>query len=647
MKNNSLLDYLACILFKVLGAVLRFIPVEASLFLGQLLGNCFYYFDFKHRARSYANIKAAFGSKLSPKAITKITKEFYESFGQSLIEIFLIPKVGQAYMKKYIEIEGLENIYAGLKKGKGVILLAVHAGSWELSNIICANLGFPFYLFVKGQSFPRLNELLNNYRRQKGCSIITKEGGLKQLIDALKNNATVGITLDQGGKGGDLVEFFGRTASMSTGGIKLALKYGSSVVPVYFTRKSGPKIKVLVGKEIELSRAGDLEKDVKDNLRRAVQVFEEYIREYPKEYLWTYKIWKYSNQRSLLILSDGKTGHLRQSEAVANIISERLKNKGIKVGLEITEVKFKNKFLKTALSLSSLLSGKYNCQGCLGCLRKFIDTNAYKTLSSFRPDIVISCGSGLSAINFIISRENLSKSVQIMRPQFLSAKKFDLVILPRHDKPKKKKNIVVTMGAPNLVSPQYLEEEGAKLIRSCNLNPCSDYIGLLIGGDSKKFTLDNDIMRGVISEVKRAADKINADILLTTSRRTSAKVAQLLKQEFDGFKRCKLMLIANEKNIPEAVGGILGLSKVVVSSPESISMVSEAANSAKFVVVFKAGGLSAKHRYFLRNLAGNNHIYLSEVKELSVRIEDIWRANPAVNILKDNSLISEAVGKIL
>jgi len=647
MKNSSLLDYLACILFKVLGAILRFIPVKASLFLGRLLGDYFYYFDFKHRARSYANIKAAFGSKLSPKAIAKITKEFYESFGQSLIEIFLIPKVGQAYMKKYIEIEGLENIYAGLKKGKGVILLAVHAGSWELSNIICANLGFPFYLFVKGQSFPRLNELLNNYRRQKGCSIITKEGGLKQLIDALKNNATVGITLDQGGKGGDLVEFFSRTASMSTGGIKLALKYGSSVVPVYFTRKSGPKIKVLVGKEIELSRSGDLEKDVKDNLRRAVRVFEEYIRGYPKEYLWTYKIWKYSDQRSLLILSDGKTGHLRQSEAVAHIISERLKNKGIKVGLEITEVKFKNKFLKTALSLSSLLSGKYNCQGCLGCLRKFIDTNAYKTLSSFRPDIVISCGSGLSAINFIISRENLSKSVQIMRPQFLSAKKFDLVIMPGHDKPKKKKNIVVTMGAPNLVSPQYLEEEGAKLIRSCNLNPRSDYIGLLIGGDSKKFTLDNDIMRGVISEVKRAADKINADILLTTSRRTSAKVAQLLKQEFGGFKRCKLMLIANEKNIPEAVGGILGLSKVVVSSPESISMVSEAANSAKFVVVFKAGGLSAKHRYFLRNLAGNNHIYLSEVKELSARIEDIWRTNPAVNILKDNSLISEAVGKIL
>ncbi len=621
--------------------------MSASLFLGRLLGNCFYYFDFKHRARSYANIKQALGNELSPKAIARITKEFYSSFGQSLIEIFLIPKVDQAYMKKYIEIEGLDNIYKGLKKGKGVVLISAHAGSWELANIICGNLGFPFYLFVKGQRLPRLNALLNNYRRQKGCSIITKEGGLKQLIEALKNNASVGITLDQGGKNGDLVEFFGRSASMSTGGIKLALKYDSSVVPVYFTRVAGPKIKVLVGKEIELSKTGDQELDLRDNLKKTTQVFEEYIRKYPRDYLWTYKIWKYSNERSVLILSDGKAGHLRQSEAVSRIISRVLKNKGIESRVETVDVKFKNKFLKTILSLSSILSGKYSCQGCLGCLKKLIDENAYKALIRLKPDIVISCGSGLDAVNFIISAESLSKSIAIMKPSFLSMRKFDLVIIPQHDKPLKKKNVVVTAGALNLINRKYLEEESAKLIHSCNLNPQADYIGLLIGGDSKKFILDKTLMGKVISEVKITADKINADIILTTSRRTSAAVTELIKREFGGFSRLKLMVIANEKNIPEAVGGILGLSKIIVSSPESISMISEAANSSKPVVVFKSGGLSGKHQAFLENLSKNNHIYLSEVNELSAKIEGIWRDKPKVNVLGDNELVAKALEKIL
>ena len=439
MKNNLLLDYLACILFRILGALFKFLPVGVSLFVGRRLGDWFYYFDVKHRVRSYANIKIALGQSLSPKAIGRVTREFYQSFGQSIIEIFLIPKINQAYMDKYIEIEGLENIYAGLKKGKGAVLISVHAGSWELANIICAACGFPFYLFVKDQGFPRLNELLNSYRREKGCRIITKEGGLKQLIEALKGNSAVGITLDQGGKSGSLVEFFGRTASMSTGGIKIALKYDTAIIPVYFTRVKGPKIKVFVGKESELTKTKDVEKDIQDNLERVTRVFEDFIRMYPKEYLWTYKIWKYSNEKHILILSDGRTGHLRQSEALSRIVTQRLQNKGIRVKSDIVEIKFKSKLAKDVFFFSSVLAGKYSCQSCFGRMGKFLQYDTYAILAYSRPDIIISCGSSIAPVNFILSRQTLARSIAIMRPPFLSLKKFDLVVMPEHDHPPKKK----------------------------------------------------------------------------------------------------------------------------------------------------------------------------------------------------------------
>ncbi len=647
MKSNFLIDYLACILFRILGAIFRFLPVEWSLCLGRLAGGCFYYFDFKHKARSYANIKIALGKELPPVKIAKLTKEFYQSFGQSLMEIFLIPKVDKSYMDKYIHIEGLTNIYDGLEKGKGVILIAIHAGSWELANIICANLGFPFYLFVKDQDFPRLNELLNKYRRQKGCKIITKEGGLKQLIEALKNNSAVGITLDQGGKTGELVDFFGRSASMSTGGIKLALKYGCPVVPVYFKRTDGPNIQVLVGKELELSKTGKPDVDLKDNLLKFTKYFEELIRRYPKEYLWTYKIWKYSDQRSILILSDGKAGHLRQSECVSGIVVERLQNRGIQAKIDILEVKFKNRLAKAVFSLSSLLAGKYHCQGCLYCLKKFLDEDTYKKLSFLSPDMVVSCGSSLAAVNFIISRENLSKSVVVMRPSILSVKRFDLVIMPRHDHPPQRKNVVVTAGSLNPVNEQYLKEEAGKLIQRVSLNPQAAYIGVLIGGDSKRFVLGDDLIRRVITEVKKAADKINAGILLTTSRRTRTQAEDLIKQEFKDYSRCKLMVIANDKNIPEAVGGILGLSKVIASSAAGKSMISEAVNSAKSVVVFRGEGLSAKHRVFVENLSRSKHIILSAVDSLGQKIEEAWQDKAAVNVLRDNDLVAKAVEKIL
>ena len=643
-----MLDYLACILFRVLGAFLRCLPLGLSLFLGRRLGDCFYYFDLRHKARSYANIKIALGSELSIKSIAKTTRDFYQSFGQSIIEIFLIPKVSRKYLEKYLTVQGVENIHNGLKRGKGVILLSVHAGSWELSNIICANFGVPFVLFVRGQRrFPRLSELLNRYRREKGCKIITREGGIKQLIDALKSNSAVGITLDQGGKGGRLVDFFGRRASMSTGWIKLALKYDASVIPVYFTREAGPKIIIFVDKPLELINSNDAQRDVEENLKIAVKVFEGFIHNYPKEYLWTYKIWKYSDERNILILSDGKAGHLAQSESVAQLAVNLLKSRGIQAKVSVIEVKFKNEISRKALLLSSCLAGKYHCQGCLGCIKRFLREETFKMLGSFNPDMVISCGAGLAAVNFIVARENLSKSIVLMRPSILSMKRFDLVIMPGHDHPPEKRNVVAIEGALNLVDEGYLREQSIKLARFFNLDTNSPYVGLLIGGNSKKFVFDKELVAKVIKEVKAAAEEVNADILLTTSRRTSVEIQDLIKREFKNYNRAKLVIIANESNFPAAVGGILGLSKIVIASPESISMISEAANSGKPVLVFKAQGLNGKHREFLDNFSRKKYIYLTGVDSLAQTIKNVWQDKLAVNTLTDNSLVSRALQNLL
>ena len=60
-----------------------------------------------------------------------------------------------------------------------------------------------------------------------------------------------------------------------------------------------------------------------------------------------------------------------------------------------------------------------------------------------------------------------AKSFVVQRPGILGFKNFDLVILPRHDLNKTKKikeNVVVTDGAPNMISPEYINEQTQKLL---------------------------------------------------------------------------------------------------------------------------------------------------------------------------------------
>ncbi len=320
MKQNLIADYLSCILFRVASFFTSLLPLNFSLFLGRRLGDLIYFVDRKHRAVAYANIKKTVADNLDCTCAAGITRRTYQAFGQNLVEISFIPRINKQYLEKYIHIQNRNYADEAFRRGKGVIFLIVHEGNWELSNIICANLGIPFVLFVRDQGFPRLNSLLNTYRLKQGAKIVHKDAGVRELIEVLRSNQSVGMTVDQGGRTGRGVDFFGKDASMSTGAIKLALKHDCAIVPIYYTRIKGPHTKLILDQVFTVTRCGDPEQDLRQNLQRLISVYEKYLRQYPYEYLWTYKIYKYSRQRDVVILSDSKTGHLRQSEGAAGLI---------------------------------------------------------------------------------------------------------------------------------------------------------------------------------------------------------------------------------------------------------------------------------------------------------------------------------------
>ncbi|MFC1632055.1 ELM1/GtrOC1 family putative glycosyltransferase, partial [Candidatus Omnitrophota bacterium] len=201
----------------------------------------------------------------------------------------------------------------------------------------------------------------------------------------------------------------------------------------------------------------------------------------------------------------------------------------------------------------------------------------------------------------------------------------------------------------------YLRTQGLALrnkIQGQELRVNSDrpIIGLLIGGDAKNFRLTVEKIDVLITQLKQSAKQLGAQILLTTSRRTPRPVEDSLKQSLAGFSSCKLLVIANQENIPEAVGGIFGLSDVIVVSGESISMVSEAVSSGKYVLVFmpdrKTKALSKQER-FLRRLEEAGLIKVIPTQALHAEIDRLWREKPKKKQLDDKELIDQALSKII
>lgn len=643
----------------VVGFFIRILPPVVSLRLAGMLGAAVYLFYPKRRRIGYVNIKAAFCDRFSPKQIRKVTRMTFQHFAQVLFEVFRFPDIDKGYAGRYVSCEGLSRIEDALKKGRGAIILTGHFGNWELAGLAGAIMGYPQDVLARQQKYQRLNVLLNSYRERYGRHVIEKGMATREIMTALKTNKVVAILSDQdGGMKGSLVDFFGRLASTPQGAAAFALKFDSAILPNFCIRQKGPFYHLVVEEPLELEKTGDADVDIQANLQKFTAILQSYITRYPSQWLWLHKRWKTTPSRRVLIISDAKAGHLNQSRAAAKQIRKIVFEKAEKdervqklkkmtklddlIYQEKTvEVKYKSSIHKAILAVSSLFAGSC-CQGCMRCVKFCLTSDSYGNLMSVYADIVVSCGSSLAPVNKFLCIENMAKGVVVNKPGILPARKFNLCIIPRHDKPKRQPNVLITEGALSLIDN--VPRASSFVPRSSELS-----MGLLIGGDTKDFVLAEDDMRNVLDAVVEFSEQANAGLMATTSRRTPKDIDGLVKLRLSAVKNCKQLIIANEKNVPQAVADILGASDIVIVSGESVSMVSEAASSGKKVVVFQPQPRkpNSRHFRFLKNLQDKGFITLCRPEDIFDTIKAASQDEKPQKILNDNALVYEAVKRIL
>ena len=653
MKRYFLKDYTLFITAKILSWFFRILPMELALYLARGIGTIGYYVDKKHRKKVYVNIKIAFEKTKSLDEINRIVKMTFQNMCQHIVEVLCLPKISHGYIEKYVRFENKEILLDTINQKTAIILSSMHFGSWELSFIFADRLGPPFRIVAKEHTkYKKTDSLLNAYRQLRPGSVLYRGDNPREMIRIINDKEILGLIIDQGGKEGQLVEFLGKRASMPTGALRLALKYDVPIIISYIIRERGQFHKIIL-KKLAIEKTGDTEKDIAVNLKKITSLSEDIIRQYPDQYMWFYKVWKYSDEKKIVILNDGKMGHLRQSQAAAEVLSRELKNRNLKPQIEILNVSFKNKFSKALLVICSTPIGNRRDSGSLWYLRRFLEKSSYHSLSRVKADFVISCGSSLSNVNYILSNDNSAKSISILRPNLLSTNRFDLAIMPRHDSPAQRENVVITDGSLNLINDSYLESKSDKLISrypSLRQNGKTK-IGILLGGDTKKYNMSPEAIDVLISELKNISKQMDLEILITTSRRTPQNIEDSIKINLKDFPRCRLLVIANEGNIPEAVGGILGLSEIIIVSDDSISMVSEAASSGRNVIVVQTAKQDVssrhKHRIFLKNLNNKKYVSLVNPENISVSIKEILSKRPKIEKVDDNYVVANAIKKIL
>ena len=630
----------------------HFIPIRINLWLGRRIGSIAFFVNKKRRMIAYANLKAAFAKEKSPQELRAITRNVYINLVQSFAEILSLTKVNKSYVNKYVEVVNMHRIENAGKSGKGTVLLTAHFGDWELSSLVSAMKGFPITVLAREQKMKRLNGLLNRLRESKGCKVVSKGISTKLIFRELYGNNMVGILSDQdAGRNGTFVNFFGRPTSAHIGPFEIAKHTGAIILPNFIVRTKGPFHKLYLEDYIE-TKDVETREGLKDSLQRYMSLLEKYIRQYPDQWLWLHKRWKSTPNRNIIVLNDGKAGHLNQSLAVARQIRNARTTQGYRIedtSVTVINVEYKNKFSRVFLTLAAPFAS-WRCHGRMYCLRLCLKKSSYGDLMKSYAEFIVSCGSSLAPVNIFMKKENNARNVVIMKPGVLfGLKKFNFIIVPKHDRIPPRKNVVITNLAPNLVDDKALLSAGEKLKNKLHLVN-NRALGLLIGGDNPEFTLSNDILRKVIDEAVKFCESNGTILLVTTSRRTSGEQESILKDALRDNSNCKMLVIANENNPEGTIAGILALSDIVLVSGESISMVSEAVSSGKKVIAFnlerKKKG-QTKHERVMEGLHKDGYIQVTNAGQLGQAMQSVSRSALPAKRIDDTAKIYEAMRALI
>lgn len=270
--------------------ILPYIPNGMTRGFTRLMARATFIFMRGYRKRMAENIESVLGQEIpDPRERQKLAWRAWLNFAQGVLETARVMYFSREKIISTVVLEGEEHIQRALEKGKGVLALSAHLGSFTLIGARLAASGYPFSAVIKSPRNQRFAKLLDDYRRQIGIHTIAakpRRQAVRGILQALRENRIVLIIADEFRSGDVMVDFFGMKVPAPRGPATLALRTEAATLPMFAIRRSADRTVLRVDAPILPLRSDDLEASVVGTTALYTRRIEAAIREYPDQWNW-------------------------------------------------------------------------------------------------------------------------------------------------------------------------------------------------------------------------------------------------------------------------------------------------------------------------------------------------------------------------
>ncbi len=288
-------EYIEYILFLALYRSVPLLSFRWAGRIGSILGTAVYRLTGFRKAITMDNLRNAFPER-PEEELRAIALGAYRNYGRAIVEMLWAGGASETALRTAVRLKNPEVFHQAAARGRGVLLLSAHFGSWEfIVTGLRLGLGVPFTAIVQHQRNGRIDAAIDRTRRRFGNVTVPMGPSVREVLKALNENRVVALLGDQSGpKEAVFVEFFHRPAATHRGVAAFSLRTGAPIVMMFLVRQADGAYEALF-EELDMSGlSGHSEREIDELTQRHTAVLERLIRLHPDHWLWMHKRWKHT-----------------------------------------------------------------------------------------------------------------------------------------------------------------------------------------------------------------------------------------------------------------------------------------------------------------------------------------------------------------
>lgn len=228
--------------------------------------------------------------------------EIYTSVLAGFFDFFYLSYRSDNAFMKIVKVTGSDNMRKALSQGKGVIAITAHYGPWELLPRAMKLLGFNIGVVGRALSQRGASDVLDKLRRKPGIHTVDRDAGVAPILRLLRNNAALGILIDQDTKGvqSEFADFLGRPALTPTAPAVLSRRLEVPVVTLHITRQKDKTYLLEIDEHLFFSK----EDSVSDILTLLNERISQWILNAPEQWVWFHNRWRRKPQEKASLINN-------------------------------------------------------------------------------------------------------------------------------------------------------------------------------------------------------------------------------------------------------------------------------------------------------------------------------------------------------